>query len=167
MNYRSYVPADKPGCLEIFRSNTPDFFGVHEEPEFADFLERAPCPYFVLQVDNQLIGCGGYFIDEEKRMGRMCWGMVRHSFHKKNYGKYLLLKRLEAISQLPQIEQVSMDTSQHSKGFFEKLGFIILEVEQDGYFPGLHRHEMELKLNNENRYNISSTLAGLEKQLNG
>ena len=99
-------------------------------------------------------------------MGRMCWGMVKRSFHKQNYGKYLLLKRMEAICQLPQVEKISMDTSQHSKGFFEKLGFTVTEVEQDGYFPGLHRHELELKLENETRYNVFSTLAKLEHKLN-
>jgi len=165
INYRPYTSADRKACLAIFQSNTPHFFGADEAPEFEDFLERLPCPYYMLEVDHKPVGCGGYFLDEQQRVARMCWGMIQRTFHKRRYGKYLLLRRLDEICQRPNIKRVSMDTSQHSKGFFEKLGFVVQEVELDGYFSGLHRHEMELKLDSAKKSNIHNTLINLEREL--
>ena len=165
IQYRPYTPTDKENCLKIFRSNTPKYFGAQEEAEFADFLDRMPCPYYMLEVDRQAIGCGGFFVNEEKHTAGLCWGMVHLDFHKQGYGKYLLLKRLDEICHSPQIERILLDTSQHSKGFFEKLGFIVFEIIEDGYFTGLHRHEMELKLDDEKRSTIYDALVRFEQQL--
>ncbi|MBC7876123.1 MAG: GNAT family N-acetyltransferase [Anaerolineales bacterium] len=162
MNYRPYTKADYEKCLEIFRTNTPDFFGTQEEPDFVDFLERLPCQFFVIEIENKIVGCGGFFINEEKRTAALCYGMVARQYHKQGLGKYLLLKRLDAISHDPLAERILLDTSQYSKGFFEKLGFIVYEIIQDGYFAGLHRHEMELKLDDEKRVVIQNELNNLE-----
>jgi N-acetylglutamate synthase-like GNAT family acetyltransferase len=164
MNYRPYTKADYEKCLEIFRSNTPDFFGTHEEPDFVDFLERLPCQFFVIEIENEIVGCGGFFIDEEKRSASLCYGMVARKHHKHGLGKYLLLKRLDTISRDPNAERILLDTSQYSKGFFEKLGFVVHEIIQDGYFAGLHRHEMELKLDEQKRAFIQNELTKLNNE---
>jgi ribosomal protein S18 acetylase RimI-like enzyme len=44
---------------------------------------------------------------------------------------------------------VQIDTSQRSKGFFEKHGFEAKNVTENYYAPGLHRVDMELR-NNDN-----------------
>jgi len=163
--YLPYTQADKENCLEIFKSNTPDFFGANEEADFADFLERLPCPYYVLKVNDEVIGCGGFFVNEEKHTAGLCWGMVKRKFHKHGYGKYILLKRLDEICNHTHVEKILLDTSQYSKGFFEKLGFIVYEIIQDGYFAGLHRHEMELKLDDSKKVAIENEMKQLEERL--
>jgi N-acetylglutamate synthase-like GNAT family acetyltransferase len=165
MNYRIYSKQDTEACLEIFRGNTPKFFGVEEEGEFASFLERMPCPFFVLEEDGKVIGCGGYFVSEQKRTAGLCWGMVAGEYHKRGYGKYLLLKRLDEICHDPHVERILMDTSQHSRGFFEKLGFVVYKVEENGYTAGLHRHELELTLDDDRRSSIAGALAQTEIKL--
>jgi hypothetical protein len=34
MKFRPYQPEDKDSCIEIFMSNTPQYFGVDEADEF-------------------------------------------------------------------------------------------------------------------------------------
>jgi N-acetylglutamate synthase-like GNAT family acetyltransferase len=165
MNYRTYSTDDREACLQIFRDNTPKFFGAEEEPEFDSFLERMPCPFFILEQDNNVIGCGGYFINEEKRTAGLCWGMVAGEHHKQGYGKYLLLKRLDEIARDPHVDRILMDTSQHSRGFFEKLGFVVHEIVENGYTAGLHRHELELRLDDDRRRSIAQALAQTEGKL--
>lgn len=163
MNYRPYTKEDYEKCLEIFRSNTPDYFGTHEEPDFVDFLERLPCQFFVVEIDNEIIGCGGFYINQEEHTAGLCYGMVTREYHKRGLGRYLLMKRLDAISHDPSAERILLDTSQYSKGFFEKLGFVVYEMIQDGYFAGLHRHEMALKLDEQKREFIQSEIIKLEQ----
>ncbi len=50
-----------------------------------------------------------------------------------------------ARAQLPC--EVVLDTSQHSRGFFERFGFQQVARHRDGYGPGLDRCEMRLELN--------------------
>jgi len=165
MKYRSYSKTDREACLQVFRGNTPKFFGIDEEDEFASFLDRMPCPFFVLEEGGKVIGCGGYFVNEEKRTGGLCWGMIEQAHHKKGLGKLLLLKRLDDMCRDPHVDRVLMDTSQHSRGFFEKLGFVVYEVHENGYVVGLHRHELELRLDDEKRRSIAQALTDAEATL--
>jgi ribosomal protein S18 acetylase RimI-like enzyme len=157
VKFRSYQHSDKETCLELFRSNVPKFFAPHEESEFAEYLEQ-PDFYFVLGQDTTLLGCGGYGISHGQ--GYLAWGMVDHSQHGTGLGKRLLLERLNLLCQ-HDIQKISLDTSQHTFGFFEKLGFVTQKVTQDGYSTGLHRHDMTLTLNQNSKTLIQEKLAFL------
>jgi hypothetical protein len=165
MKYRAYSKEDKEACLQIFRGNTPKFFGAEEEPEFESFLDRMPCPFFILEENGKAIGCGGYFVNEEKRTAGLCWGMIERSHHKQGLGKLLLLKRLDDLCHDRHVDRVLMDTSQHSRGFFEKLGFVVHEIQENGYVVGLHRHELELRLDDGKRSSIANALSLAENIL--
>jgi [ribosomal protein S18]-alanine N-acetyltransferase len=154
MTLRAYRTSDKEKCLEIFRSNMPKFFAAYEEAEFANYLDQNPEYYFVLE-NPTLIGCGGYGITEAT--GYLAWGMVHHSQH--GAGKRLLLERLNFIGQHGEATSVVLDTSQHTFGFFEKLGFVTQKTTVDGYALGLHRYDMELTLNEDSRNIIQEKLA--------
>lgn len=163
MNLRPYTPSDKTTCLAIFQANTPQFFAVHEQAEFADFLDRQPCPYFVVEQNDEIVGCGGYFVHEPKRIVGLTWGMVRQELHQRGIGKYLLLARLHDVCNQNVIDDdhpmtVLMDTSQHSKGFFEKFGFVVTHFTENGYAPGLHRYELALTLHTEGCTEIAKSL---------
>jgi predicted GNAT family N-acyltransferase len=52
------------------------------------------------------------------------------------------MHRLEyARKQWPE-QAVSIDTSQHTTGFYQHLGFKVIEWKKDGYGPGLDRVEL-------------------------
>lgn len=144
---RPFDPDDAAACLDIFDSNLPDYFVDNERDLFAAFLNRNDCPFLVIeQADQRMIACGGYAVDVAERTGRMCWGMVSRSHHRRGFGWLLLADRLMAMYQAAGSLTVGMDTSHRTVGFFQEFGFVSLEYIPDGYGPGLHKHEMSLKL---------------------
>lgn len=147
MRLRPYLLTDKAACLAIFDSNTPLYFGVDERPEFAEFLDAPNCDYFVVEDEAAtVVGCGGYYVDSTRGLAALCWGMVVRDHHKQGLGQFLLRERLAKICQGKEAEQVLIQTSQHTAGFFEKAGFVTTYIVEDAYAPGLHRYDMGLWL---------------------
>jgi N-acetylglutamate synthase-like GNAT family acetyltransferase len=155
MTFRKYQPSDTEKCLELFRSNSAKFFAAYEEQEFIDYLGEAQ-PYFVLEQANQIIGCGGYAFVETKAY--LTWGLVHNALHGTGAGKRLLLERLNLIARHSETKEVLLDTSQHTFGFFEKLGFVTTKITEDGYTSGLHRYDMKLILDEGSRQHFSDLL---------
>jgi L-amino acid N-acyltransferase YncA len=150
---RSYQPADRSQCLEIFKGNVPRFFTTAEIAEFEVWLNGqdeehvaygnvSAQYYFVVESGNKIIGCGGFYIAREEATARMAWGMVANALHKKGVGKKLLEHRINVIGALHPDCSISLDTTQHSFGFFEKLGFITTKITRDFYAPGMDRYDM-------------------------
>ncbi len=150
--FRSYTPDDKDACINIFTSNTPHYFGVHELDDFRKFLDTLPCPYYVVVRNAEVLACGGYGIDNKKKTIVLAWGMARADLHKQGLGTLLLVERLKQIHRDFGETVVEIDTSQHSQGFFERFGFESWKTTENYYAPGLHRVDMQLVLSAE-RYN--------------
>jgi N-acetylglutamate synthase-like GNAT family acetyltransferase len=146
MDIRRYLPADRDACLAVFDSNTPKFFRSHERRDFEEFLDGPGCSYFVMEHDAAIVGCGGYFVTEEKTLARLVWGMVRHDLQRQGLGRFLLLFRLREIAKAGGVQMVCLDTSQNTAVFFESQGFKVRRVTKDGYAARLDRVEMAMKL---------------------
>ncbi|MGL4610950.1 MAG: GNAT family N-acetyltransferase [Trueperaceae bacterium] len=155
MNFRLYQKADEEKCLELFRSNTPKFFTSNEEAEFSNYLDDNPDEYFVLEHPD-MIGCGGYGVEGETAY--LAWGMVHNTQHGTGAGKRLLLERLNLIVKRSDIKEIILDMSQHTFGFFEKLGFVVQKITQHGYGENLHRYDMKLVLDEGSRQQLSELL---------
>ena len=151
---RPYTPKDEAACLEVFRSNLGKFFAEGEEADFTAHL-RGHHPYLVLEEGPQIVGCGGYALEPDGSAS-LCWGMVRRDRHGSGLGMRLLLERLNRIIQLPEVRAIRLDTSQHTCGFFEKLGFVTESVTPSGYGPGLDRYDMSLSLDEVARRRIQT-----------
>ncbi len=143
---RAFRPADLPACLALFDSNVPEYFRDHERDEFEAFLRALPGPYFVLEEGATIVACGGYAVRAAEGEADLCWGMVHGSRHGRGYGRLLSAHRLEEAQKDPGLRAVVLHTSQHTVGFYEKLGFSLLSTEPDGYGSGLDRCEMRLRL---------------------
>ncbi len=133
-------------CVEIFISNQPKYFAEYELAEFEVFLEKMTTshPYFVVIDDGMVTACGGYAKFQNQMV--LTWGMVRRDLHGKGYGKALTLYRLDVIKAEYANSSVMIDTSQHTKGFYEKQGFVVQSIEKDGYDQGLDKYMMLLTL---------------------
>lgn len=142
--FRPYQPVDKPDCLTIFDSNTPPFFDPSERPDFESFLQRQPCPFFVLEKDQKIVACGGYGSENEAII--LAWGMVHRDLHKHGLGTTLLVERIKHIRCTYPKARIIIDTSQHSQEFFRRQGFQVTGGSENYYGPGLHRVDMELIL---------------------
>lgn len=144
LTFRPYQPADRATCLAIFDGNTPPFFDPSERPGFESFLERQPCPFFVLEQGGQIVACGGYGTEKNGDI-ILAWGMVQRDLHKHGLGSILLAKRIEKIIQDNPQAHIVIDTSQYSQAFFERQGFRVTGGAENYYGPGLHRVDMEYK----------------------
>lgn len=137
---------DIPTCVEIMRSNVPTFFTQHELEDFEAWVGTAKSPYLVIVRDDVVVGCGGYAIDRETGTASFTWGMIRSDLHRIGLGSLLLRERVARIVRDGHAGAIILDTSQHSRGFFERHGFLAVNETRDGYAPGLHRIDMRLDL---------------------
>jgi GNAT superfamily N-acetyltransferase len=138
---RPYVVADRDRCLAIFDSNAPPFFDPSERNDLAAFLDRYANRYFVVEEAGSIVACGGWGWREEPRVALLCWGMVHRDHHRRGIGTLLLSYRLAEIAR-GDFDEIEIVTSQHSKSFFVRAGFIELAMQTNLFAPGLHSHRM-------------------------
>lgn len=152
MKIRPYSPTDRTACLDIFNSNLPRYFAPEELDLLINWLnakDKNETAYksniaehfYVLETEGTVNACGGFYIDNNHH-AKMTWGMVHNGLHGTGLGKALLLDRLKEIGKLYPGCSVALDTSQHTYGFFEKLGFKVTKITKDGYGEGLDRYDM-------------------------
>lgn len=146
MDVRPYLPADREACLAVFDSNTPQFFHASERTAFDQFLDSRAANYFVMEHDGNIVGCGGFAIEENPQQASLTWGMIRKDLHRNGLGRFLLMFRLREIGKASSAGMVRLSTSQHSQRFFESQGFRVLEVIPDGFASGIDKIEMAKKL---------------------
>jgi GNAT superfamily N-acetyltransferase len=128
-------------------SNTPQFFAEDEFADFEHFLAEVPGTYLVALDDGgRVLACGGYDVDADAVVAVLTWGMVRRDLHRDGIGSRLLRERLRRAAADPRARGVRLDTSQHSRPFFERFGFRVTGHTPDGYAPGLDRYDMTLEL---------------------
>jgi [ribosomal protein S18]-alanine N-acetyltransferase len=153
MLVRPYKKEDRAACIEIFRSNTPFYFADIELPYYEHWLdgqgegqlaydETSAEHYYVIHHDGRILACGGFYIPKGERRANMVWGMVDSSLHKKGIGRQFLEYRIAQIQSLYPGYIISLDTTQHTYKFFEKLGFTVTTITPDHYTKGLHRYDM-------------------------
>ena len=156
MHIRTYEANYREACLAIFASNTPPDFDVSEYPFLDNWLtKKGQCElcyesnaaetFFVLEIENKVLACGGYYIPKNEKRANMVWGMVHQAAHLKGVGKHLLLFRVHEIRRQYPLHSISLDTSQHTFGFFERLGFKTIKQTENAYGEGLHRYDMILE----------------------
>lgn len=145
---RPWRPEDRDLGLELFDSNVPRFFAAQEQQDFLDFVDDLPGPYFVLEdAAGQAVGCGGYAAAEgDPSVAVLCWGMVRGDRHRAGLGTVLLTGRLDRIAADPAFRSAAIETTQHSRGFFARHGFVQTRQVPDGFAPGMDLVEMTLDL---------------------
>ncbi|MFB9992662.1 GNAT family N-acetyltransferase [Deinococcus oregonensis] len=147
MAIRDYHPEDRAACLAVFRSNTPDYFTDDEVAEFETFLDTMTDPYFVLELEGQIMACGGVFVRRDGQTAGLAWGMVHRAQHRQGYGRALLDRRLTWLGvHAPHVTAVTIETSQHSAPFFARLGFNTTRIQPEGFALGLDQHDMRLSL---------------------
>lgn len=149
---RKYRISDKNACMEAFKTNVPKYFTTGEVNDFEQFLtklenpeEADQVPYYVMELDDKIIGCGGFGEKEGGDAITFIWGMIHSDYHKLGYGEQLLVFRLVEIKKQFPGRQVVLDTTQFSYSFFEKYGFKTVKITENSYAEGMHRYDMVLE----------------------
>jgi predicted GNAT family N-acyltransferase len=144
MHLRPYTPEDLDEVIEIFRSNIPKYFGSDEEPGLRSFLSNHRShAYFVGEIDGRVIGAGGIALNADDTVS-LCWGMIRSEVIGKGLGREMTEFRIEKAREKFGALPLVISTSQHTQGFYEKLGFKLTEHTPDGFGPGIDICKMEL-----------------------
>ncbi len=151
---RAYTDADHAACVAIAQSNVPSYVLPGEVEAYGAWLSRAcgsigsddRCDYLVVDdATGAVVACGGIAFAETANVATLCWGLVRNDLHRAGLGTRLVEARL-AMARARHVDEILLDTSQHTTAFFARFGFRITATTTDGYGPGLHRHDMALRL---------------------
>ena len=140
---RPYQPSDKPAVLELLRLNTPAYFSPEEEADLIFYLENEREDYFVIIVNEKVVGCGG--INYSGKTGKISWDMLHPDYQNQGLGRKLLQFRISKLKANPEIESVTVRTSQLAYGFYQKNGFKLTQTEKDYWAAGFDLYEMELE----------------------
>jgi GNAT superfamily N-acetyltransferase len=146
MDIRQYEPRDRACCLRVFGSLTPAQLNAAALPLFEGWLDRADGPYFVMEHEESVVGCGGYSLSPDQSIATLRWGMVLHSSQKMGLGRFLLMYRIREIGRKGTVGTVLAHSPRPSAGFFEKQGFRVNGIGKDAYAPGMDQIELIKKL---------------------
>ena len=98
---RLYQADDRQRCLDIFDSNTPQYFAPAKRTQFCIWLDARDKGtkayedtqaeyYYVIGENNTVAGCGGFGIHGEGSTATMAWGMIDRAWHKKGLAERFL-----------------------------------------------------------------------------
>ena len=142
---RSWLSEDMPACLAIFDSNVPRFFAPAEREAFETQLRTMDAAtYLVLMSNGRVVACGGVTVEAHRAV--LSWGMVDRTAHGQGLGRTLTEARLAIARRLPDITEIALATSQHTRAYYERFGFTAEAITPDGFGEGLDRCDMILKL---------------------
>lgn len=129
--------------MNLIGLNTPRFFAKEEADDLSRYLDEEIELYYVLSVDNKIVGCGGINFAENKTVGKISWDIIHPDFQGRSLGTLLLKHRLEVLQSIESIRKITVRTSQVAYKFYEKQGFILHEIKKDYWAEGFDMYYME------------------------
>lgn len=140
---RPYTPDDKPIVVALLQLNIPTYFAPEEKADFEIYLDEKIDLYYVVESNNEIIGCGGINLAENGTVGKISWDVFHPQFQGKGWGGQLLQYRINVLKEMPQILKITVRTSQVAYRFYEKMGFKTTEIIKDYWAKGFDLYAME------------------------
>ncbi|TAF34113.1 MAG: GNAT family N-acetyltransferase [Cytophagales bacterium] len=140
---RPYQAQDKASVLELLRLNTPQFFAPEEEADLSFYLDQETELYYVLLYEAKIVGCGGINFDESQTHGKLSWDILHPLYQGRYLGQMLLEYRTEKLKSMPSVQKITVRTSQMAFMFYQKQGFVLLEVIKNYWAMGFDMYHME------------------------
>ena len=132
MLIRPYIDnTDRQKVIELLQLNTPEYFAPEEEEDLIYYFDNHADNYFVVDINGQVVGCGGFNLTDDKLTGKISWDIIHPNYQRMGIGKQLLDYRINEISKIASVKFVSVRTSQHVYAFYEKAGLKLNEVVKD------------------------------------
>jgi GNAT superfamily N-acetyltransferase/diadenosine tetraphosphate (Ap4A) HIT family hydrolase len=141
-----YEPRHREGCLALFDQNCPDHFAPNERADFAHFLDASPHGYLVTLAGDEVIAAFG--VTDGGRTGRRRINWILVSSAAQGHGLGAVMMR-EAISRTTAANASVLEiaASHRSAPFFAKFGAYPIRHIDNGWGMGMHRVDMELRVN--------------------
>lgn len=144
VTFRPYSPADKQCCLDIFDRNCPEFFSPNERADYEGFLDAHADNYEVCCIGSAVVGaCGLIGSDMESR--NLNWILLASKLQGAGIGSTMMQRVIKAARAL-RLKHIRIAASHKSAAFFARFGAVATESISDGWGPGMHRIDMELRL---------------------
>ena len=140
---RAYRKSDREAILDLLRLNTPAYFSPKEQGDLEYYLENEIEQYFVIEIESQIVGSGGFNFSQDKTTGIISWDLIHPGFQGRSLGSALLNFRIKELQKCEGVSRITVRTSQLVSRFYEKLGFRIIEVVEDYWDEGFHLVRME------------------------
>ncbi len=142
---REYNPNDQKNLIQLFRLNTPEYFAIDEEIDFIHYLDNEIDFYYVIELDDKIVGCGGINFKDETT-GVISWGIIHPEFQRKSLGSLLLKHRVRELQKFENIETIKVRTSQLVHQFYAKNGFVLVNIIDNYWAEGFHLYEMNYEI---------------------
>jgi N-acetylglutamate synthase-like GNAT family acetyltransferase len=140
--FRSYRADDVEICLELLRSNIPEFFVPSDVDRLRRFLMALPGPFFVAESAGDVIACGGWAL-ESANVAVLTWGIVRRDRHGQGVGGELLRFSIDEIRRDGRAFRIRLRTVQQVQQFFARYGFRSVAVVPNGFGDGFDQVTMD------------------------
>jgi ribosomal protein S18 acetylase RimI-like enzyme len=144
MIIRKYIDSDRIRVVELLKLNTPQYFSPTEEEGLIDYLNNHADNFYVLEIENNIICCGGFNFAEDPEIVRISWGIVDPKFQGKGFGSELTRFRINKMKEIPGVKILSVRTSQMTYKFYEKFGFKVREIAKDFWADGYDMYRMDM-----------------------
>ena len=143
ISIREYSEEDKEDVLALFRLNTPQYFSREEEKDLVDYLNTEIELYYVVEIEDTLVGSGGMNFKENHTVGFISWDIIHPDIQGKGVGSLLLKHRIDVLK-FKGIQKIIV-TSQLTYPFYEKAGFETIEQIKDYWATGYDLYKMEYR----------------------
>lgn len=142
--FRAYRTADKAHCLALFDENCPAYFAVNERNDYLDFLNSDIDGYELCLVEQNIVGAFGVHRDGNNT-ARLHWILLKTTVQGRGIGS-VVMRRVIQRSKALSANKVLIATSDKAFLFFESHGATVISEAKNGWGPGMHRLDMELRL---------------------
>ena len=143
MQIRKLETRDTPRLIKLLHLNTPEYFSESEEEDFVHYLENEIEHYFVLLVNDEIMGCGGFNLSDDQQTGKISWDIFHPESQGKGFGTALTNYRIERMKEIKSVKKISVRTSQLVYPFYAKFGLELKEIVKDYWAPGFDLYRLE------------------------
>lgn len=145
VHIRPYSKTDSGELLTILDLNTPQYFAIEERRDFEIYLEKEIDDYFVITIDETIVGSGGINYDHKNGIAKISWDIISPLYHGQGIGTKLLHYRIDHLkTKYPKLSIV-VRTSQVAYRFYEKNSFELVEIQKDYWAKGFDLYYMSYK----------------------
>ncbi len=142
--FRPYSLGDQERCLTLFDMNCPEYFAPSERRDYENFLSSNPPGYELCIANGDIVGAFG-LIKESENQRRLDWILLNKNSQGSGIGS-VIMNRVLARARDTNVAVILITTSHKVYHFFEKFGAIKVSEIENCLGPGLHRVDMELRL---------------------
>jgi ribosomal protein S18 acetylase RimI-like enzyme len=120
---REYEAEDLEACVDVYRSNEPDFVKPAELPAFQQFLRGGTSYFLVVEHDGDVIGCGGLELVGDPDSATLKHSMIHREYQRRGFGSALLAAQMALLEAEDRPVELWASAAPVTAGFYERLGF--------------------------------------------